>query len=68
MAVTIKPMNLNISMWAKALRVIPRVSKKEWQELDPVAKWLIATRSAVFIMTAFSVLVGGLLLRKYYIM
>ena len=48
-------------MWAKALRVIPRVSKKEWQELDPVAKWLIATRSAVFIMTAFSVLVGGLL-------
>jgi len=54
-------MKLNISMWGKALRVIPRVSKKEWQELDPIAKWLIATRSAVFLMTAFSALVGGLL-------
>lgn len=48
-------------MWGKALRIIPRVSKKEWQELDPIAKWLIATRSAVFVMTAFSALVGGLL-------
>ncbi len=48
-------------MWGKALRVIPRVSKAEWQELDPVAQWLIATRSAVFLMTVFSALVGGLL-------
>ncbi len=48
-------------MWGKALRVIPRVSKKEWQQLDPIAQWLIATRSAVFVMTAFSVGVGGLL-------
>lgn len=52
---------MNISMWGKALRVIPRVSKKEWNELDPIAQWLIATRSAVFVMTAFSALVGGLL-------
>ena len=48
-------------MWGKALRVIPKVSKPQWQKLDPVAKWLVATRSAVFIMTAFSALVGGLL-------
>lgn len=48
-------------MWGKALRVIPRVSKKEWNALDPIAKWLIATRSAVFIMTAFSAIIGGLL-------
>lgn len=48
-------------MWGKALRVIPRVSKKEWQALDPIAKWLVASRSAVFIMTAFSAGVGGLL-------
>ncbi len=52
---------MNTSMWVKALRVIPRVSKAEWKKLDPVAQWLIATRSAVFLMTAFSVLVGGLL-------
>lgn len=48
-------------MWGKALRIIPRVSKKEWDGLDPVAKWLIASRSAVFLMTAFSVFVGALL-------
>lgn len=54
-------MSINISMWGKALRVIPRVSKKEWDELDPIAKWLIASRSAVFVMTAFSVAVGALL-------
>jgi 1,4-dihydroxy-2-naphthoate octaprenyltransferase len=54
-------MAMDIAMWGKALRVIPRVSKKEWQKLDPIAKWLIASRSAVFIMTAFSAGVGGLL-------
>ena len=48
-------------MWGKAVRIIPRVSKQEWQKLDPIAKWLIATRSAVFLMTTFSVIVGGLL-------
>lgn len=48
-------------MWGRALHDIPRVSKKEWVELDPISKWLIASRSAVFLMTAFSVLVGGLL-------
>lgn len=48
-------------MWGKALRVIPRVSKEEWAELDVVSRWLIATRSAVFIMTALSAGIGGLL-------
>lgn len=52
---------MNIAIWGKALRVIPRVSKKEWQKIDPVGQWLIATRSAVFVMTAFSVLVGAIL-------
>jgi 1,4-dihydroxy-2-naphthoate octaprenyltransferase len=52
---------MNIAMWGKALKVIPHVSKKEWAGLDPIAKWLIATRSAVFVMTAFSAIVGGIL-------
>jgi 1,4-dihydroxy-2-naphthoate octaprenyltransferase len=52
---------MNFDMWGKALRIIPKVSKSEWQKLDPIAKWLIATRSAVFIMTAFSAMVGGIL-------
>jgi 1,4-dihydroxy-2-naphthoate octaprenyltransferase len=32
-------------MWGRALRVIPRISKGEWEELDVIARWLIATRS-----------------------
>lgn len=48
-------------MWGKALRIIPRVSKKEWDVLDPISRWLIASRSAVFIMTVFSVFVGAVL-------
>jgi len=50
---------MNIAMWGKALRVIPKVSKSEWRKLDPIAKWLIATRSAVFLMTIFSAIIGG---------
>lgn len=54
-------MKIRFDMWGKALKIIPRVSKDEWVELDPIAKWLIATRSAVFVMTLFSVLVGSIL-------
>lgn len=52
---------LNFSMWGKALRTIPRISKEEWQSLDIVSQWLIATRSAVFIMTAIAGIIGGLM-------
>lgn len=52
---------MNFSMWGKALRIIPRISKEEWDELDIVSRWLIATRAAVFVMTATSCAVGGLL-------
>jgi 1,4-dihydroxy-2-naphthoate octaprenyltransferase len=52
---------IDLRMWAKALRVIPRVSKAEWDALDIVSKWLLATRAAVFVMTAVSACIGGLL-------
>jgi 1,4-dihydroxy-2-naphthoate octaprenyltransferase len=52
---------VRISMWGKALRIIPRVSKEEWDELDVVSRWLIITRSAVFVMTALSAAIGGML-------
>jgi len=52
---------INVTMWGKALRVIPRLSKDEWDRLDLISRWLIATRSAVFIMTALSCGIGGLL-------
>jgi len=52
---------MNISMWRKALQVIPHVSKDEWQKLDIVSKWLISTRAAVLIMTFISGAIAGIL-------
>lgn len=52
---------MNVAMWGKALRVIPRLSKEDWNGLDIVARWLIATRSAVLIMTFISAAFAGLL-------
>ena len=51
---------MNPSMWLKALRIIPHVSKEEWQRLDIISKWLIATRAAVLIMTFLSGAFAGL--------
>jgi 1,4-dihydroxy-2-naphthoate polyprenyltransferase len=56
---------INSSMWVKALRVIPRVTKAEWDQLDVVSRWLIATRAAVFIMTAIAAAIGGLLAYRF---
>jgi len=50
-----------IKMWIKALKVIPRISKKEWDDLDIISRWLVASRAAVFIMTATAGVIGGLL-------
>ena len=51
---------MNPSMWLKALRIIPHVSKEEWQRLDIISRWLIATRAAVLIMTFLSGAFAGL--------
>lgn len=51
---------MNISMWRKALQVIPHVSKEEWQKLDVISKWLISTRAAVLIMTFLSGAFAGI--------
>ena len=52
---------MNVSMWARAVNVIPRVTKAEWDGLDVVSRWLIATRSAVLVMTFNSAAIAGLL-------
>lgn len=52
---------LNVSMWGRAIRVIPRLSREEWRGLDVVSRWLVATRSAVLVMTLVSSSLGGLL-------
>lgn len=52
---------MNVSMWGKALRVIPRIDKDEWDQLDVISKWLISTRAAVLIMTFISAAIAGIL-------
>jgi 1,4-dihydroxy-2-naphthoate octaprenyltransferase len=52
---------MNFHMWRKALRVIPHVSKDEWERLDIISKWLISTRAAVLIMTFLSAAIAGIL-------
>lgn len=52
---------MNPAMWLKAVRVIPRLSAEEWARLDFVSRWLVATRSAVLVMTFTASAVAGLL-------
>jgi len=44
-------MAVNVAMWRKAIRIIPRLTKEDWDVLDVISRWLISTRAAVFIMT-----------------
>jgi 1,4-dihydroxy-2-naphthoate polyprenyltransferase len=55
---------MNVAMWGRALRLIPRPTKEEWQELDFVSRWLIAARAAVLVITLISSGVAGLLAVK----
>lgn len=52
---------MNVTMWRKALKVIPRISKEEWDDLDVISKWLISSRAAVLIMTFISAAIAGIL-------
>src|SRR5512138_2423942 len=55
-------MHINFSMWRKASwQLIKMDDKKEWDSLDVVSKWLIATRSAVTLVTVYSCVIAGLL-------
>ncbi|HZP97082.1 MAG TPA: prenyltransferase [Candidatus Limnocylindria bacterium] len=52
---------MNVAMWVQALRVIPRISREEWDRLDVVSRWLIAARGAVLVITFISAGLAGLL-------
>jgi len=54
----------NVAMWGKALTVMPRISKQDWDDLDLVSRWLIATRAAVIVMTFTSAAFAGMLAAK----
>jgi 1,4-dihydroxy-2-naphthoate polyprenyltransferase len=50
------------AMWRKSLtQLVKMEDKREWDALDVLSKWFIATRSAVGTVTIYSGLIGGLL-------
>ena len=59
-------MNINFAMWRKASwELIKMDSKQEWDALDVISKWLIATRSAVTAVTVYSCIIAGMLAWRY---
>ena len=59
-------MNINFAMWHKASsELIKMDDKKEWDALDIISKWLIATRSAVTAVTVYSCIIAGMLAWRY---
>ena len=57
----------NIAMWGRALTVMPRITKEDWDGFDVVSRWLIATRSAVIVMTFTSAAFAGMLLAQFLV-
>ncbi|NJD59675.1 MAG: prenyltransferase [Anaerolineae bacterium] len=55
-------MNINFSMWKTAIWSLVKMdSKTEWEKLDVISKWLIATRSGVTLVTVYTCVIAGLL-------
>jgi len=55
-------MSINFRMWLTALqRPVKLNEKKEWDELDLISKWLIATRGTVTQLTIYAGVMAGLL-------
>ncbi len=59
-------MTVKVRMWWTALSSLVRIeSKNEWENLDIISKWLIATRSAVTTVTLYSCVIAGLFALQY---
>ncbi len=55
-------MNINFAMWKTALWTLVKMENKdEWDKLDVISKWLIATRSGVTLVTVYTCAIAGLL-------
>ena len=54
-------MNVDFAMWRTAIWQLIKMDRKEqWDALDVVSKWLIATRSAVTLVTVYSCVIAGI--------
>ena len=59
-------MNTTFAMWRKTFtQLIKMDDKKEWDALDILSKWFVATRSAVGRITLYSGFIGGLFAWQY---
>ena len=55
-------MGIDFAMWRTALWELVKMNdRKDWDALDIVSKWLIATRSAVTTVSIYSCIIAGLL-------
>ncbi len=54
-------MQIDFAMWNKALQGVPRISKLEWDGLDLVSRWLIATRAMALVLSFISATIAGML-------
>ena len=55
-------MHIDFAMWRTAIwQLIKMDKKKDWEALDVISKWLIATRSAVTLVTVYSCMIAGIL-------
>ncbi len=54
-------MKINFAMWGKALQGVPRITQEEWNQLDIISRWLIATRSMALVLSLISAAIAGLL-------
>jgi 1,4-dihydroxy-2-naphthoate octaprenyltransferase len=55
-------MKINFSMWKTAAWTLVKIEdNEEWDQLDGISKWLIATRSAVTTVTIYACIIAGLL-------
>ena len=48
-------------VWGEALRGIPRVDALTWSRLDPIGRWLVASRAGVLIITLIPAMIAGVL-------
>jgi len=54
-------MSINFAMWRTALSQLVKMDdKQEWDALDVVSKWLIATRSGVTTVTIYSCIIAAM--------
>jgi 1,4-dihydroxy-2-naphthoate polyprenyltransferase len=60
-------MKINFAMWRTAMWTLVKMDKKEeWEVLDVVSRWLIATRSGVTAVTLYACVISGLLAWRYF--